>query len=73
MTPSGSQRRVNSDVITIEDCLADVKKSSVLDEENQWYCNKCKDHVQAEKTMSLYRLPRYLVLTLKRFKASRVS
>jgi len=32
-------------VITIDDCFNEFKKSEILDEDNMWYCNKCKDHV----------------------------
>lgn len=31
--------------ITIDDCFNEFKKSEILDEQNKWYCNKCKDHV----------------------------
>ena len=31
--------------ITLKDCLEEFKKSEMLDEENKWYCPKCKDHV----------------------------
>ena len=36
-----------------------------------WYCNKCKEHVQATKTLEIFRLPRILVISLKRFKVSK--
>jgi len=36
-----------------------------------WYCSKCKDHVQAVKTLELFRLPRLLIITLKRFKTGK--
>jgi len=32
-----------------------------------WYCNVCKDHKLADKIMALFRLPKYLVMHLKRF------
>jgi hypothetical protein len=31
--------------IKLTDCLREFKQSEVLDEENMWYCSKCKDHV----------------------------
>lgn len=36
-----------------------------------WYCNQCKDFVQAKKTLEVFRVPKLLILTLKRFKASK--
>lgn len=35
---------------------------------NQWYCPKCKAHVNATKTIQLYKLPKYLVIQLKKLK-----
>jgi hypothetical protein len=32
-------------IVTIDDCFDEFKKSEMLDENNMWYCNKCKDHV----------------------------
>ena len=34
---------------------------------NTFYCSQCKDHVQAFKTDSLWRLPPVLIIQLKRF------
>jgi ubiquitin C-terminal hydrolase len=31
--------------ITLGDCLEEFKKPEMLDEDNKWYCPKCKDHV----------------------------
>jgi len=31
----------------------------------------CKEFVQATKTMEIYRVPRILIISLKRFKTSR--
>lgn len=42
----------------------------MLDDDNKWYCNKCKDHVRATKQMDLYKAPPILVINLKRFKQS---
>jgi ubiquitin C-terminal hydrolase/tetratricopeptide (TPR) repeat protein len=53
--------------LTLDDCFENFTHSERLDEENRWYCSKCKDHVRAEKTMSLWRLPNVLVVHLKRF------
>ena len=53
--------------ITLKSCLARFSVEEQLDKFNEWYCPKCKDHVQAFKTMDLYRLPTVLVIQLKRF------
>lgn len=33
-----------------------------------WYCPSCKTHVQATKSLKLYKAPLVLVINLKRFK-----
>ena len=43
----------------------------MLDEDNKWYCNSCKDHVQAEKSLEIYKIPRIMIISLKRFKTSK--
>jgi len=69
-TATEDERAVSSE-IQIEQCLAEFKQSETLDEENKWYCNVCKEFVQATKTMEIYRVPRILIISLKRFKTSR--
>jgi len=51
--------------------LKEFKQSETLDEENMWYCNKCKEHVQGTKTLEIFKVPRIMIISLKRFKTSR--
>lgn len=57
--------------IQLTQCLQEFKQSETLDEDNKWYCNKCQEHVQATKTLELYRVPKVLIISFKRFKTSR--
>lgn len=54
--------------ITIDDCFDEFKKPEILDENNKWYCNMCKEHVQATKILEIYRAPPIFIVNLKRFK-----
>ncbi len=54
--------------ITLDDCLELFSQEEQLDGDNMWYCGNCKRSVQAMKKLSLYRLPRILIVHLKRFK-----
>jgi ubiquitin carboxyl-terminal hydrolase 4/11/15 len=36
-----------------------------------WYCPTCKEHVQANKKMEIWRLPDVLIVHLKRFSHNR--
>ena len=40
--PSAENRKTE---VTIDDCFEEFKKPELLDEDNMWYCNKCKTHV----------------------------
>eukprot|EP00826_Nyctotherus_ovalis_P029903 TRINITY_DN2371_c0_g5_i5.p1 TRINITY_DN2371_c0_g5~~TRINITY_DN2371_c0_g5_i5.p1 ORF type:complete len:255 (-),score=71.47 TRINITY_DN2371_c0_g5_i5:87-851(-) len=59
--------------ITLYDCLDSFGKEERLDEDNMWYCPKCKAHVTASKKMDLYKLPDILVIHLKRFRNKPLS
>jgi ubiquitin carboxyl-terminal hydrolase 4/11/15 len=53
--------------VSLDQCFESFSKPERLDENNMWYCAKCKEHVRALKTMKLWRLPNILVVHLKRF------
>jgi len=57
-----------SGAITLQDCLEEFEKAEQLDQDNKWFCSKCKDHVQATKSLQIYHAPLVLVINLKRFK-----
>ena len=54
--------------LTLENCLNAFSRCEKLDESNEWYCPKCKEHRRGYKQLELFRLPRYLLLELKRFR-----
>jgi ubiquitin C-terminal hydrolase len=59
--------------VSLKMCFDKFAQREQLGEEDTWYCSKCKAHVQAFKEMKLWRLPKVLIVHLKRFqqKASR--
>ncbi|UJR15384.1 hypothetical protein I4U23_002332 [Adineta vaga] len=54
--------------ITLQQCLQMFIEPEVLGPDDKWYCPQCKEHMQAEKRMSVWRLPPILIIQLKRFK-----
>ena len=54
--------------LSLENCLNAFSRCEKLDESNEWYCPKCKEHRRGYKQLEFFRLPRYLLLQLKRFK-----
>ncbi|KAK8161608.1 hypothetical protein IWX90DRAFT_488144 [Phyllosticta citrichinensis] len=59
--------------ITLEDCFAETAKTEILSEENAWYCDRCKEHRRASKTLEIWTAPDILMIHLKRFGATRGS
>ncbi|CAD8158112.1 unnamed protein product [Paramecium pentaurelia] len=57
-------------IVSLYDCLQYSQQPEQLNAENTWYCQVCKEHVQAFKSMQIYKAPQILIFTLKRFKAS---
>ena len=53
--------------MTLEKCLKKFCKEEQLEEGDEWYCSKCKNHVLAKKKMELYYVPKILIICFKRF------
>ncbi len=54
--------------LPLAECMKQYQLPEVLDENNTWYCNKCKNNVKATKQIQLFHCPPILILHLKRFK-----
>lgn len=48
-------------------CLRSFTKTEQLDRENRWFCPSCRKHCDLTKKITVTRLPRILVIHLKRF------
>lgn len=57
--------------LTLYNCLNLFTEKEKLGREDAWYCPECKDFVQATKKFDLWKLPRVLVIHLKRFSYNR--
>jgi len=53
---------------SVPDCMKLFLAPEILKGENQWYCSRCKTHVNAEKKMDLWIVPPILIVHLKRFR-----
>jgi hypothetical protein len=65
--------RVQTNQVTLDDCLKLFTQPERLTSDNPWYCSKCKKHQEALKQMNVWKLPKYLIITLKRFQASKAA
>ena len=72
-SPGSATANKDSKNFSIYECMDLFTKPELLDKDNLWYCNICKDHKQATKTMEIYKTPKILILHLKRFRTNRVS
>eukprot|EP00761_Pharyngomonas_kirbyi_P014093 gb/GECH01014123.1/.p1 GENE.gb/GECH01014123.1/~~gb/GECH01014123.1/.p1 ORF type:complete len:968 (+),score=294.85 gb/GECH01014123.1/:1-2904(+) len=59
--------------VDLQECLELFTSEEQLGASDAWYCNKCKEFVQATKKMDLFSLPEILVIFLKRFQYSTFS
>lgn len=71
-------RRIDQNIgvnqsVCLDECLNLFTQPEKLTSDNPWYCSKCKKHQEATKQMNLWKLPKYLIITLKRFQASKAS
>lgn len=55
---------------SVERCLDMFAEELTLDDQNEWYCPKCKKFVQASKKMDVWKAPQILIIHLKRFAQS---
>jgi ubiquitin carboxyl-terminal hydrolase 4/11/15 len=57
----------NYEQITLDHCLQYFTEEELLEQGNEWFCNKCKKRVIARKKLELFYLPRIMIVCLKRF------
>ncbi|XP_022869314.1 ubiquitin carboxyl-terminal hydrolase 8-like [Olea europaea var. sylvestris] len=68
---SGFFTKRPQDSVSLYKCFEAFLKEEPLGPEDMWYCPVCKKHCQASKKLDLWRLPKILVIHLKRFSYNR--
>jgi hypothetical protein len=53
--------------ISLSSCFELFALAEKLDENNEWFCPKCREFVQADKKIDIWSVPEVLVIQLKRF------
>ncbi|EEC16544.1 ubiquitin specific protease, putative, partial [Ixodes scapularis] len=71
MAADGKTSFAEEDGISLDQCLTLFTEPEVLSPQEAWYCPGCKEHRQATKELSLWRLPPVLIIQLKRFSFTR--
>lgn len=59
--------------ISLDQCLNMFTEPEVLSPDEAWYCPQCKEHREATKQLSIWRLPHTLIIQLKRFSFGNIS
>jgi ubiquitin C-terminal hydrolase len=54
--------------LTLSDCLFEYSSGDVLEGDELFFCDKCNCKTKATKHLKLHRLPKALILNIKRFK-----
>jgi len=57
----------NIEKISINKCFEEFTKVQTLDENNLYKCPKCKENIAARNKIELYKIPKILIIQLKRF------
>jgi len=58
---------IPTDAESLDDCLDSYTKQTKLDCDNTWKCDKCKEYVEPEKKMVLWKNADVLIILLKRY------
>ncbi|XP_021893354.1 ubiquitin carboxyl-terminal hydrolase 5 isoform X2 [Carica papaya] len=64
-------KKGRNEPLSLYTCLEAFLREEPLVPEDMWYCPQCKERRQASKKLDLWRLPKVLVIHLKRFSYSR--
>lgn len=58
---------LNQSNLNLHHTLASFVAGESLDSDNKWNCDKCKKDVEAQRKLTLHKLPKVLIICLKRF------
>ena len=60
-----------SHAISLDSCFRAYSREEMLTGNDQWYCSKCKEHRDIHKKLELFRVPKILVIQVKRFQSKK--
>ena len=58
---------INNNFKSIDDCLNNYVKKNILDDNNLWKCDKCKEYIRPFKQTKLWKTSDILFILLKRY------
>jgi ubiquitin C-terminal hydrolase len=63
------QEQIQSQPLSLDECLKWTTRETQLDSENSYECDRCKQLSRSVRKTNLWRLPRVLIVCVKRFAA----
>jgi len=70
---SVNQRSSDDAPVSLQDCIRLFSEEEVLEADDAWFCPQCKQHQPSKKQLTLWSLPKVLVIHLKRFASKKAS
>ena len=70
---SESEDEIAQNGVTLASCFNGYEKKETLSGNDQWYCRKCKEHRDINKKLELFKVPKIMILQLKRFSSKERS
>ena len=67
LSPLFKTANQNIGKISINQCFEEFTKLQTLDENNLYNCPKCKENIAAKNKIELFKIPKILIIQLKRF------
>ena len=58
---------IDNNANTLDELINNYLSEEILDDKNKWKCDKCKKSVNAKIYREIKRLPKYLIIVLKRY------
>lgn len=62
------QKLNNAGKVLLNECLQEFVTTELLDDNNKWYCPRCKRFTKLTKKIAITRLPQVLIVNFNRFK-----
>jgi ubiquitin carboxyl-terminal hydrolase 8 len=63
---------INDDTKTLEECFDyNMNGVEILDDDNKWFCEECKEKKNGRRTNRVWTLPPVLIIQLKKYNKSR--
>ncbi len=64
---SDIQLSITNNTHNLYECLDELTSSEIIDNNNEWKCDKCNEFSNPKKKINIWKIPEILIISLKRF------